>query len=356
MGILPRLLQVFGILGIALLVSLFAASTSATAQPAGSPERRAAAAAFLDRKLPKAARLQAAQKMGYNEDHVYPRLIAIGADRTEDDEIRAAALSRHPIQGEYLETVLRILEDPKNGGEELDAALVVDLGKRVTFRLHDAIEQRLRSVLRALLDDTRPKVRLAAYRSLVAQHDSVAINSIADSLRRGSNFPIPLAHAVKLLDQAGAVNHITALRPYLEHPSPEVQAHVARALSIDPESRKKIIALVTTGSAPEAVRVQALHGLARVDDQFAAYSIPLIENPAESRAVREAAIVTMAGRLNYRRVDPADQVRFAQAVRKLSVEPAPATDGARRMQNDARRLHDQLRKNFPAIQKHYETE
>src|SRR5262249_21518697 len=156
---------------------------------------------------------------------------------------------------------------PTTGGEKLLANLIEDTSRRTTFTVSAQLRQRIQAALRKLLKDAREPVRLNAYRTLVAVHDPVAVNQLAQSLRKAQDIPVPLAEAIDLLDLDGAVNHIGALRPYLKHKDPRVQGLVARALAIDPRSRPEIVELAKNRNTPLEVRREALRGLARADDQ-----------------------------------------------------------------------------------------
>lgn len=314
--------------------------------------KRAATATFLDRSRPQEERLEAAKSLGYPEDSTFAALLHLGADRTQPDAIRLEALRRHRYDEKYLDVVLKILDDPRDGGEELDAELIVDLSRRMSFTLPATIRQRIQNAFRKLLDDKRDKVRLYAYRVLAANHDPVAVNLLAESLRTGEGVPIPLHDAIDLLDTDGPTNHIGTLRPYLHHEDPRVQAKAARALAVDPESRPAIVELARNPRTPEEVRLNALRALAREDDQFASYAIPLVEDVREDPKIRYAAMHSFAGRMNYNRVALADQVRFAQAVAKVAADQDLRTDDALKLKEAAQELHSYLLQAFPEIQKH----
>jgi hypothetical protein len=280
-----------------------------------------------------------------------PALLAIGTDLKEDDAIRLEAFQLHPYDDNYLGAVLKVLGDPNDGNEELDASLIENLSQRTTFKLPPKDAQRIQGVLRELLGDKRDKVRLYAYRSLVWNHDSVAINLLTESLRRGENVPIPLPDAIELLDDDGSVNYIGTLRPYLNHADPRVQAWAARALAVDPESRPKIIELANSPKTPEEVRLHALRALAREDDQFASYAIRLVENAREQPKIRYAAMENLVGRMNYHKVNAEDQIRFARAVEKVAAEEAARNEDAQKLKEAAKQLLVYLKKAFPEIQK-----
>ncbi|MEA2604896.1 MAG: Lipoprotein amino terminal region [Acidobacteriota bacterium] len=315
---------------------------------------RAAAAKFLDRSRPQAERLAALRDLGYPDDRTAAALLGLGLDRTQSDTIRWEALQRVPYGDGYRETVLKILSDPGDGGEELDANLIADLSRRTAVTPPARIRQQIQSVWRKLLDDRRDKVRLQAYRALVSNHDSVALGLLVESLREGRGVPVPLPEAIDLLDQDGAVNYIGTLRPYLHHEDPSVQAKAARALAGDPESRPAIVELAKNPSTPGEVRLNALRALAREDDQFASYALPLMENGGEDPGIRLAAMKDFVGRMNYNRVAPADQVRFARAVEKLAGEKDLGTDESVKVKSAAQELHAYLLQAFPEVRKSYE--
>lgn len=316
--------------------------------------QRAAIATFLDRGRPQEARLAALKDIGYPDDATAAALLDLGADRRQSDAIRGEALKRIPYDDKYLSAALKILDDPRDGGEELDSLLIADLNRRTVGTPPANVRQRIQSVLRKLLDDKRDKVRLQAYRALVSNHDPVAVNLLVESLREGQNVPIPLFEAIDLLDLDGPINHIGTLRPYLQHEDPRTQAKAARALAVDPESRPAIIDLARNSRTPEEVRLNALRALAREDNQFASYAIPLVEDAGEDLDVRYAAMHAVVGRMNYNQVAPAEQVRFAQAVEKLAVDKDLRTEDALKVKEAARQLHSYLLQAFPEIRKHYE--
>ncbi len=316
--------------------------------------KRAATATFLDRGRPQEERLEALTNLGYPDDRTFAALLDLGLDRTQSDAIRWEALRRLQYGNTYLDVVLKILEDPKDGGEELDANLIADLSRRTVVTPPAKIRQRIEAVLRKMLDDKRDKVRLYAYRALVANHDAVALNRLVESLREGQRVPIPLFEAIDLLDEDGSINHIGTLRPYLHHEDPRVRAKAARALAVDPESRPAIVEMARSAGSPEEVRLNALRALAREDSQFASYAIPLVADAGEDPAIRFAAMKDFAGRMNYNRVEAADQVRFAQAVEKLAADKSLRTEAGVKVKEAAQELHSYLRQAFPVIQKLYE--
>ncbi len=194
-------------------------------------------------------------------------------------------------------------------------------------------------------------MRLYAYRALVANHDQVALNLLVDSLRRGQNVPIPLPDAIELLDYDGAANYIGVLRPYLGIPRSAVQARAARALALDPESRPKIVELARNPGSPEEVRLNALRGLAREDGRFASYAIPIVEDPRRTPTSATPRCTTSPAGMNYATVDPADQVRFAQAVEKLAGEQRLATSERwAEVREGARQLHALSQAGLPGDQ------
>jgi hypothetical protein len=351
---LGRLL--LGVAAVACIVPVHRlhAQTKAADVEVSRAAKRASTATFLDRKRSDTERLEAVKNLGYPEAETLVALLAVGADRTQSDTIRWEALRRVHYSDKYLDTVLKILADPQDGGEELDANLIQDLNQKTAFRLPASDQQRIQTVERKLLGDKRDKVRLYAYRALVSNHDQVALNQLVDGLRRGGKAPIPLPDAIALLDDDGSASYIGTLRPYLSHGDPRVQARAARALALDPESRPKIVELAKNPGSPEEVRLNALRGLAREDGGFASYAIPIVENPRESADVRYAAMHDFAGRLNYNKVDPADQVRFAEAVEKLAGDPELKSARGTEVKEAARKLHLYLKQAFPEIQKHYE--
>lgn len=346
---------------LAVAATLWLAATLA-AQPTTSADeaarkreaQRVATETFLDRSRPEKERLAAVPQIGYPGEKTFAALLAIGADRRESDTIRWEALRKHRFDDKWLDLVLKILDDPQDGEELLDWKLTEDLNRRVTFKLPAEIRQRIQATWRKLLNDPRDHVRLSAYRVLVANHDPVAVNQLSESLRRQAQGPIPLHEAIELLDLDGSINHISALRPYLDHRDPTVRAWAARALAVDPDSRPRIVEMVTNPQTPEEVRLHALRALAREDVRFGSYAISLVENESEDGDVRYAAMHAFAGRMNYNRVETAEQIRFAQAVENIAVDQNLRSNAASRIRKEARELHEYLKEAFPEIRKFYE--
>ena len=316
--------------------------------------KNAAAATFLDRKRPEAERLQAANSFGYPDTKMLDALVALGTDPTQSAAIRWEALRRVHYGEKYLNAVLEILGNPKEDSE-FQAHLIQDLSQKTAFSITAHDQERIQAVERKLLGDKRDKVRLYAYRALVANHDLVAINQLVDSLRKQQDVPIPLPDAIDLLDEDGSVNYIGVLRPYLSNNDPRVQARAARALALDPESRPRIVKLATNPKSPDEVRINALRGLAREDSGFVSYALRIVENTQDNPDIRYAAMHDLVGRLNYNKVEPADQVRFAETVAKLAGEPELLrSERGAKLKEAAEQLHLYLKQAFPEIKKHYE--
>jgi hypothetical protein len=245
---------------------------------------------FLDRSETTAERLAAIERMGYPTERAFTSLLRIVADPEEADEVRLAAFQRHRMDEELAAAGLAILADPADGGETLDAGLVFDLARRTRFPLHTDIRQEIQEVLRGLLRDPRESVRVNAFRALAPTNDAVAIELLGDSVREGTDGPVPLAEAIDLLDLAGSTGHLSLLRPLLDHPDLEVQMQAVKALGVDPASHDAIIAILEDRGRPTALRVQALRGLKRSDPGFVARAVRLIDDRSEAVGVREAAL------------------------------------------------------------------
>ena len=115
------------LLGVAVMTCV--APIDLVAQPSREATRKATTT-FLDRTRPDKERLDAASQFGYPDDGTIPALLAIGTDRTQSDAIRFEALRRVRFGNAYLDTVLKILDSPSDGGEKLDANLISDLSRR----------------------------------------------------------------------------------------------------------------------------------------------------------------------------------------------------------------------------------
>lgn len=318
--------------------------------------KQVATSTFFDASASKEVRLKAAEGLGYPDKATFVRLLKLGANTAQDDAIRWEALRRHPWTPEWVMVVLEILADQENGGEKLNADLVQDLSRR-TVKLSSAeVRQAIQKGLRSLLDDPRDSVRQRAYFALVSTQDPVATTKLVEGLENGgADSPVPLSQAIEMIDVAGATRHFNALRPYLRHPDPEVQVEAVRVLTADANSRPTIVKLIAEQETPEAVRVQGLRGMARLDERLSAYAIPLIRNPDEPIAVREAAMRAMVAQVNYKEVEASEQIRFAEAVEALASEPGLEAVGDDQPQKRANELLQYLQKSSPAIRQHYES-
>lgn len=339
------------LLATAACSSVESPSTPAAEDAAAAADR--AAAVFFDDTRPKPERLAAARQLDYGDDERFADLLAVGTDRSQDDDLRWAALRRHRFDGRYVNAVVAILEDPSDGGEQLNADLIQDLGRR-SLRIPPELTQKIVATLRDLLDDPRMPVRIAAFNVLVSNHDTVAVGRLTDSLRTDpATVPIPAVNAIRLLYLDGSVFHLEVLRPFLDHPQAEVRAEAAQALAIDPDSQPRIVELATDPSTEPVVRLLALPALAREDAGFEEYGLRLLANGQEDPAVRRATMKAYVARMNYSPVDPKTQIRFAETVEQVSIEPGAPAGGGALLRREARELLVYLRKAFPAIEAHY---
>jgi hypothetical protein len=343
---------------IALVVAGWAAcSHTAHAQPPADPAayreaKRIATATFLDRSKPVAERLAAAKGLRYPDEATFAALLGVAAATSEPDDIRLAALEHCRYDDRYVDTVLKILAEPTNGGDALKSGAVYQISQRTTFRQPAQLRQRIQSALRDRLRDPGPKTRLAAYRALVSSHDAVAIAQLVELVRRGQNLPIPLADAIDLLDIDGPTKHIVTVRPYLKHADPAVRAKAVKVLASDRESRPAIVKLVNDPNTPQVVRTDGLRALAREDENFD-YAIDLLQNPRESAEIRYSAMKAYAGRMNFQAVPPASQVRFAEAVEKVSTQRGMRALDGNDVGDEAGKLLEALKKSFPAVKRHF---
>src|SRR4051794_6265359 len=98
---------------------LLRAQTKPADPEAAREVQRTAAATFLDRGRPQEERLAALQNLGYPDDRTITALFSLGIDRTQSDAIRWEALRRLPYDDKYFDAFLKILDDPRDGSEEL---------------------------------------------------------------------------------------------------------------------------------------------------------------------------------------------------------------------------------------------
>ncbi|VAW99778.1 hypothetical protein MNBD_GAMMA21-2335 [hydrothermal vent metagenome] len=340
----------------ALLISAYITIANAAPTVVENPsayraEKVKATEIFVDTNKLKSERIKAYPRLGYPDEKTFERLVQIGLDKNEDDQIRLLALQRARYDLKYFDAVLKILDDVNDGGELLNAGLINDISRRTTFRHSAEIRQRLQHALRDRLKDTRAQVRLAAYYALVPTHDVVSISNLVESLRTGNNIPIPIHNAIELLDVDGSAKHIVTIRPYLNNQDPKIQAQAARALAIDAKSRKQIIALVTNLESPQVVRENAIRALAREDEEFFSYALKLLSNKGNSPDIRLATMRASMGRINYHKVSSQLQVTFTRVVKNLSEEKGLKTQKGVDLTAEARHLFLHMRKRVPAVRK-----
>jgi hypothetical protein len=335
--------------------SLMMCSLSAADEAEDAAARQQAAQSFLNANLSKSERLAAAQKLGYPDKNTFARLLEVGKDKRQDDEIRWEALKRHPWSNDWVKVVQGILNDPDDGGEFLDANLVKNLSQK-TVRLPNAeMRQAIQRTYRQLLDDKRDKVREGAYFVLVSTEDSVAVARLVEGLKDGgANCPVSLNHAIEMIDAAGATRHFNTLRPYLKHEDPRVKAEAARVLAADATSRPEILTLIENSETPVSVRVQALRGMGRYDEQLSSYAIRMIRNKEESPVVRDAAMQAMVGQVNSKRLSESVEVDFAEAIEAFSKDPGLTDVENGKLQKQAATTLQNLQKSSPVIKRHYD--
>lgn len=312
--------------------------------------REQAIATFFDDSQSVETRLEAIAQVGYPDDETFDRLIELGATKTEDDRIRLKALETARFDQRYIDTVLAIIADEAES-DMLASELIYDVTQRTTFRQPAELRQTLQAALRQRLDDERDLTRLAAYRTLVASHDVVAIDRIVNGLIDGSP-PIPPADAIQLLDTDGPTRHIQTVRPFIESADPVVQAQAVRVLAVDPDSRPAVVELASSPETAPQVRVHALRALSREDSEYFAYALRLISNRQENPDVRYAAMEGGMARLNYHNVPPDLQVQYGRAIEGVSrTASGQVTSDGKDLAAEAKQLLAHLRKYFPAIRR-----
>lgn len=315
-------------------------------------EKDQATTTFFDGAQSVDTRLDAIAQMGYPEQETFDRLLELGATKSEDDRVRLAAMETALYDDRYIDTVLTIIAD----GDESDmlaSELVYDITRRTTFRQPAELRQMLQAALRERLDDERDLTRLAAYRTLVASHDVVAIDRIVDGVNDGDP-PIPLADAIQLLDTDGPTHHVQTVRPFIENPDPAVQGQAARVLAVDPDSRQAVADLAFSPESARDVRLNALRALSREDSEFFSYALRLMSNRQEDPDVRYAAMEGGMVRLNYHNVPPKTQIQYGRAVENVSrTGGGEITSDGKDLAVEAKKLVVHLNKYFPAIRKDF---
>lgn len=310
--------------------------------------RQEALQRFLNTELSPQQRLEHVQMIGSVSNKDFESLLRIASDPNEEDEIRLVAVKRHPLTRRLIDLELSILGDAKNGGSQLNANLISDLALRTRPTIDAETRQRIQAGIKTLLNDSRDTVRLNAFRALVPSNEPTALQLLENGLGNPDVAPVSTTEALALLDRAGSVNHLDVIRPFLNSEDPEVLRLAVQALAVDPVSRPKIVLLLQDQNTPEPIRVASLRRLSRADDDFVSYALELFENEDESTEIRRQVTRAIIGRMNYQSVSADDQVRFAQAVERLSPDIAPSVlEGSSPDQ-----FIEHLRLTFPAIKEY----
>ncbi len=309
-------------------------------------ERQAAVAEFADATKPDPVRLKALQHVGQPGIQYEPQLLSILRDKKRSDDFRWEAACIYPTSNEWVDAVVEILTDPENGGESLNSRLAEALRRRIVQRLPAQQKQLVQRTFRGLLDDSRPSVRLEAYRALVPENDEVAIKILSDALRSSPDKqPIPLAEAINLLYAAGPSSHVNTLRPFLANPDPQVQFEAVRALAVDAESQPRIREIVLNKASDSRVRQVGMEELVRFNPAMADVALEVLDDEQEEAPLRMDAARVFFAQMKKKQIEPEKQVRFADGVQSLLRDNQETSESLQK-------LIPELEKSFPAIKMH----
>lgn len=277
---------------------------------------------FLDAARTREQRLRALEDIVNSDKQVLGRLLEVISNRDEDDELRWAAAKKLPLTKDVIRQELNVLRNPKDGGAGLRAKLLSDLSQRVRLPHSSELLAEMHEVAGNLLQDDDGAVRVAAFRFLVPMRDAQALRLVEKGLENPKEALIAADEAIQLLDIAGAGNHASAIRPYLDAGEAKVRAAAALALGIDADSHPRLRNMVADPQQPMEVRLSALRALSGSDKGFADYALTLLKRKDLDPEVRKWGIHRFVGFANYNRITPSQKKDF------LAMLDALATSGA----------------------------
>jgi tyrosinase len=251
--------------------------------------KQRAARIFVDPSQPKSKRLEAMDRIGYPDKPSFAALLKVMSNSKETDDIRWEAARRHRFDDIFIDTALKILKNPNDGGEQLNANLIKDLSRRAIFPFNSKTRKIIIEGLRPLLKDPRESIRLNSFRALAPAGDKEAIQLLTEGLKNQKSLPIPLSVAIYFINLAGSRPHLETIRPFLNHKDPRVQVQAVKALAVDSKSRAQIVQRVQSKEVPLNIRMAGLRALSHTDRDFTQYAFKVFGDKSENVTLRFAS-------------------------------------------------------------------
>jgi hypothetical protein len=311
--------------------------SSASAQPRGDREAirsevdayrakaEQAARIFLDASKSDDARAAAVADVTTFVDKAHADgALAVFRSPRESGRIRALALARLPQamvdQDALLTDVLTVVKAPQAPGELRRTALDVLRQMLFSSMAAHARHHEVLTVLRGLVRDPDREVRETVIGILAAEDDDATRRQLLDGLRSKPDALLPADVSVRLLGlhprpEMYPVLHQVMLAP----PDEATRIECIRLLGGYEPSKKAIIDVLRNPAESTAVRLAALATLNANDaENLATYSLPVITDDRADQALRIYGILAVQQRRFSQKLRLSGQGDFDQAVRALA--------------------------------------
>lgn len=264
-------------------------------------------AILTDRSRPRADREQAARSvLGPPTADEAARAFEVVEDGGEAVEVRVAALAvgrfgagKDERRIDRLLATLVRAEDPPTLRRAVFSTLAA-LG--FSSSIFVAKRPVYLASLRELIDDPDPPIRTRAIETLAAVKDDYVQRRLVAGLEDPAAALVPPEQAIGLLGYDVHAGLFGLLRRIIAAP-PNVLAkrEAVRLLSMDPQSKELLVALLRDRGQSSMVRRESATSLAVLDPaEFAVHARSIIVDPQENRAVR-LTCVSALGRVGDRR-------------------------------------------------------
>jgi hypothetical protein len=249
---------------------------------------------FLDSNQPLEQRKSAAAHLDLEADKDAVKGVQdLLNDPKEHDSLRAIAMRRLTPQnpGQTLRKAALILDNPNDGGVELDVQAVNSIGFIHMFHVITPEERHLgHSALRKALENQASAVRSAALTVLAGDKDEHAIRMLKDGLAAKEKLVLDVPSAIHLLGAAAGQDSHQNLRPFLKDADAAIRVAAISQLGSDAESRPAITGLLRDKDQPLEVRNAAIQALLYHDKQFSETAFALISDGKTPEPLRQKLI------------------------------------------------------------------
>jgi hypothetical protein len=238
---------------------------------------------------------------------------------------------------------MSILRDPRDGSGKLRTAVVEMLNTQMMFTT-EGMERHheIHGLLRKALVDPRRPVRVAAMSRLGPTGDPEAVRLLLESLTHPEGALFQPAEAIRTLSLSGLGERASLVRPFLNHPNPDIRSAAVIALLGDAVSQPRILRMITDPAEPFTARDAAIYALARGVSGAAAPVLVLLADQGGDPRLRARAAAAFAFRLRAPDLTEKERSNLHDGLRRLEPKDldriGPAADSLRR-------VFEQLNKN-----------